>query len=375
MVLVSLRSDGSTKLGGDVSLLRSFADELAVHHRVEIVVGVPSAAEIGRHDLVLAANLDRPIEPAATLARAERAGIPMVLYALHHPAAGVTAYLQHGATGVRRQLGRLAGGSPTRYEQLLWGLHAGADLVRERRRPVMGSVADAQRRLLGSANLVVSCPAEAEAITCDIGPIGCPDSPSGVPVPWDTVAHPIDFPVGSWRPVAGRVVVPGRIESRKNQLTALALARRFHDLEFLFVGALNRADRRYGARFVEQVEATPNASHVEHLPKDEFYPLLQTAQVVLSASWFEVTSLIELFCVANRIPLAVSHHSYLSGDGPIHRFDPADLDAAAAALSVALNTPRPDRSGPSAAPVVEDAASVSTSIVDVVDRLLAPVVP
>jgi len=373
MVLVSLRSDASIKLGGDVSLLRSFAEELAVRHEVEIVVGVPSPAEIARHDLVLAANLDRPIEPAATLARAEAAGIPMVLYTLHHPAAGVSAYLRHGATGVRRQLGRLAGGSPTRYEQLLWGLHAGSGLLRERRRPSFGSVAEAKRRLLTSAEVVVSCPAEAEAIARDVGPIGGAGGRGGSTGGWQAVAHPSDFPAGSRHPVPGRVVVPGRIESRKNQLTALALARRFDDLEFLFVGALSQADRRYGARFVDVVAATPNASHIEHLPKDEFYPLLQTAQVVLSASWFEVTSLIELFCVANGIPLAVSRHSYLSGDGPIHRFDPADLDAAAAALSAALAEPLAGL-GEAAEPVADGAAS-ATSIVDVVDRILAPVGP
>lgn len=376
-ILVSLRSDGSTKPGGDVNLLRSFAQELSARHRVETVVGVPAATELAGHDLVLAANLDRPIEPAATLARAQAAGIPMVLYTLHHPAAGVTAYLANGVTGIRRQLGRLAGGSPTRYEQLLWGLHAGSDLVRERRRPAIGSVRRSQQRLLASAHPVVSCPAEAEAIAADVGPIGSPD------VPLDVVAHPVDFPAGPRRSVAGRVVVPGRIESRKNQLTALALAERFEELEFLFVGGLNRSDRRYGARFVERLAATPNATHIEHLPKDEFYPLLLTAQVVLSASWFEVTSLIELFSVANGIPLVVSQYSYLTGDGPISRFDPADLDAAAAALGAALAVPSDIEPAPASASMrsrssvdtVTDVVDRGASITDVIERLVAPAAP
>ena len=86
-ILVSLRSDGVTKPGGDVSLLRSFAAEVSVHHRVEIVIGVPTAAELSACDLVMTANLDRPIEPAATLTLAEAAGVPMVVVPYPHAAA------------------------------------------------------------------------------------------------------------------------------------------------------------------------------------------------------------------------------------------------------------------------------------------------
>ncbi|MEL6984322.1 MAG: glycosyltransferase [Actinomycetota bacterium] len=342
-ILVSLRSDAATKPGGDVNLLRGFGDELADRHRVETVIGVPNRDDLRSADVVLTANLDRPVEPAATLARAEQAGVPMVHYTLHHPAAGVRAYLENGAHGVRRVLARAAGGSPTRYEQLLWTLHAGATLVRDRRRPAVGSVRAAQERLLSSARLVVSSLAEAEAITADLGSIGA----------HDVVAHPADFPPGEHRPTPGRVVVPGRIESRKNQLLTLALARRFPDTEFLLVGGYNPADARYQRLVAAELARTANATHVEHLPKDEFYPLVRTAQVIVSASWFEVTSLIERYGAANGIPMVISRHSYLADadairPDTIHRFDPSDLDQAAGALSAALadEGARSDRSGP-----------------------------
>lgn len=333
---MSLRSDAATKPGGDVNLLRGFADELSSRHQVETVIGIPTPAALGASDVVLTANLDRPVEPAATLARAERAGVPMVHYTLHHPAAGVRAYLEFGATGVRRTLARLAGGSPTRYEQLLWTLHAGADLVRERRVPAYGSVRRAQRRLLASSRLVVSSTAEAEAISTDIGPIG----------QHDIVAHPVDFPPGAHQPVTGRVVVPGRIESRKNQLLALALANRFPDVEFLIVGGYNPADARYRDQVTDALTRTANATHIEHLAKDEFYPLLLTAQVILSASWFEVTSLIERYGAANGIPMVISRHSYLADSDAlrpetIHRIDPGDLEHAAAGLTAALDQEQP----------------------------------
>lgn len=361
-ILVSLRSDAATKPGGDVNLLRGFAEELSARHRVETVVGVPAMAELRAADLVLTANLDRPVEPAVTLARAEEAGVPMVHYALHHPAAGVRAYLDNGADGVRRILARLAGGSPARYEQLLWTLHAGADLVRERRIPAYGSVRRAQRRLLRSSRLVVSSSAEADAITADIGPIG----------DHDIVAHPVDFPPGPHQPVVGRVVVPGRIESRKNQLLALGLADRFPDVEFLLVGGFNPGDGRYRNRVVDALAGTANTTHIEHLPKDDFYPLLRTAQVILSASWFEVTSLIERYGAANGIPMAISRHSYLSDADAIrpetiHRFDPGDRDQAVMALAAALD---PAHLGTGAGPGPQLRATERT-ITEVVDATMA----
>lgn len=324
-VVVSLRSDAEAKPGGDVSLLRSFARQLADDHEVEVVVGVPSVHDLRGADVVVTANLDRPVEPAATLARAERAGVMTVHYTLHHPAPGVSAYLAAGVHGVRSQLARLAAGDPVRYEQLLWNLHA-LNGLRRGRRPIVGSVARAQRRLLSGANVVVASELEVRAIERDVGTLDR----------YQVVAHPTDFPPGRHEPVAGRVVVPGRVESRKNQLLALELARRFPSCEFLFVGALNRSDRRFVQRFAEELDGVDNARHLEHLPKDEFYPLLRSAEAVVSASWFEVTSLIELYCADNAIPLVVSEHSYLQGEGPIHRFDPADVQAATEALAVCL---------------------------------------
>ncbi len=326
-VLVTLRSDGETKVGGDVNLLRTFADELGMKHSVDTVYGVPSVATLKHYDVVLTTNLDRPIEPAATLANAKLGGTRCVHYSLHHPYAGIAAYLRHGVHGARKPLATLARYSPSRYEQLLWSAHAANSVLRARRRPAMGRIEEAQRRLVTEADrLVVSSPAEATTIASDIA----------APVDYDVVAHPSDFPRGARAPIPGRIIVPGRIESRKNQLLAIRLARRFPNHEFLFVGAPLRSDRQYLQRFERAIDEAENCRHVDHLDKGEFYELLLTAEVVLSASWFEVTSLIELFCAENGIPLAVSHHSYLDAGGATYRFDPTDPADAERALADCL---------------------------------------
>ncbi len=353
-VLVTLRSDGETKVGGDVNLLRTFADELAEKHSVDTAYGVPSVATLSGYDVVLTTNLDRPIEPAATMANAKLGGAQCVHYSLHHPYEGIAAYLRLGVHGARRPLAKLARYSPSRYEQLLWSAHAATSVLRDRRRPAMGRIADAQRRLVAESDrLVVSSPREATMIAADIAP----------PADFDVVAHPSDFPRGQRAPIEGRVIVPGRIESRKNQLLVVGLASRFPDLEFLFVGAPLRSDRQYLQRFERAIGDADNCRHVDHLDKDAFYDLLLTAQVVLSASWFEVTSLIELFCAENGIPLAVSRHSYLDAGGATYRFDPADPDDAERALADCLACA--SSGGSSTLPRSDE----QRSILDVIDEL------
>lgn len=331
-ILVTLRSDGRSKHGGDISLLQGFGSELAAHHQVETFVGVPSVEQLRSFDVVLGANLDRPVEPAETLARCRAAGTDFVFYSLHHPYRGVAAYLRNGVHGPRRALAAAARYSPPRYEQLLWLAHSVLGVIKHRRRPILTSVRRSQQRLIADSTRFVVCSAEeAKTVEDEVGP----------PPGFEIVPHPVDFPGGRRNPVPNRVIVPGRIESRKNQLMAVRLAKRFPRTEFVFVGAFLESDRRYVERFKSEVALAPNCRHIEQLPKAEFYPLLLTAAVVFSASWFEVTSLIELFCARNGIPLVVSDYSYLAGDVGIHRFRPEDPAQAEQALRQGLSTSDP----------------------------------
>lgn len=329
-VLIICRSDGESKQGGDVSLLRSFGRELASEFEVDTFFGVPSVERIASYDAVISANLDRPVEPAATLKRAAKAGRPFVLYSLHHPYAGIAPYLRNGTTGLRSLIARAARYSPQRYEQLLWSIHMVVDSVGQRRLPNFGSVASSQELLLSKATRVVVC-SEDEAATID--------SEVGSLPTYEVVAHPADQRNGSWRPVPGRVIVPGRIESRKNQMMATRLAPFFPDCEFVFIGAALESDRRYVADVLAAVEAEPNCRYVESLPQEEFYEYLNTAQAVFSASWFEVTSLVELHCARLGIPLAVTQHSYLPPGDRVFPLSPGSLTKAAAALQACLELP------------------------------------
>lgn len=334
--LIALRSDAATKAGGDVDLLTAFGRRLA-DAGCDIIThaGVPSAAQVSGSDVVITANLDRPIEPAATTAIAARAGVPALHYSLHHPYAGVAAYLERGSEGGRRILARLARHSPQRYEQLLWSLHVAVALGRQRKLLPRGRVDEAQHQLLRSARIVVCSAGEAAAIRSDIGPL---DRYEIVP---HLTSHPDDV---QWNPVEGRVIVPGRFESRKNQLLAVALAQRFPSCQFWFIGAALPSNRRYVQRLEEAVARLDNCHIVEPLPSDEFYALLATAAVVFSASWFEVTSLIELAAADIGIPLAVSRYSYLEASGATYRFDPASEDEAGEALGLALEAAGAGRS-------------------------------
>lgn len=129
-ILVATRHDAIDKPGGDAHLLHQFAKELEAEFDVEVIVGVPSASRLENVAAVLCANLDRPVEADRTLELCSERNIPVYLYALHHPDAGVSASLRHGVQGWKRHVARWARYRPEAYETSLWMLRVIVTLVR-----------------------------------------------------------------------------------------------------------------------------------------------------------------------------------------------------------------------------------------------------
>lgn len=323
-ILIVTRFDAKRKNGGDYQMMRSFAHELSYVFDVEICYGVPSDEQLNGVTAVLCTNLDRPIEALHTLHLCKAQNLIFMLYTLHHPHEGISAYLSSGVRGFKRIIARLAGNDPQRYEQGLWWLRTAEELLRHQRFLPQAWVSSAQRHLLSEADAVICCSAEeSRALTCDI--IRPPDH--------YIVPHPADAPaITGVDVVANRVIVAGRIEARKNQLMALEIAREMPDMEFVFVGGKMLAEAAYVAEFDELLGQVPNATHKTALPKEEFYSFLASAEIVLNPCFFEVTSLIDVYCLQNSIPLVTTNHTYLRGYGAFQQFDPTDKSAGIAAL-------------------------------------------
>ncbi|MEQ3716638.1 hypothetical protein [Pseudophaeobacter sp.] len=334
-ILIAVRFDAEAKNGGDYQMMRAFAAELQRPFETEICFGVPKADQLNDVAAVLATNLDRPLEAWRTMLACQARGIPFVIYTLHHPHAGIEAYLRTGTQGIKAKIAKAADFDPVSYEAILWRIRTVASVMKLRGWLPQGSVREAQKSLVQHADAVVCCAsAEIDVLSGDIArPEHC-----------YIVPHPTDAPPAAGaETVPGRVVVAGRIEARKNQITALEIARALSNLDFVFVGGKVNSEAEYFANFETSLANTPNASYKPNLPKADFYPFLASAEIVLNPSFFEVTSLIDVWCVENSLPLVTTTHTYLRGEGAFGQFDPTSTEDGIRVLKHTLETARTGR--------------------------------
>jgi glycosyltransferase involved in cell wall biosynthesis len=323
-ILVVVRSDAEKKNGGDYQMMLAFLKELGREHNASIFHGVPSRDQLEGIDVVLCTNLDRPVEALVTMRLCKKKSIIFLLYSLHHPYAGISAYLRHGVRGFKRLIATISFYRPQRYEEILWRLRTAITLIREMRCLPQYSVSKAQRELLCQADAVICCASkEIDTISRDIMQ----------PHRSYVVPHPADAPLAvNADAVKSRIVVAGRIEARKNQIGALEMAKSLPDHDFVFVGARVSSEILYFKKFMSLLNETPNASYRSELPKDDFYPFIASAELVLNPSFFEVTSLVDVYCLSNGIPLVTTKYTYLEGSGCFYTFLPEDTESGVIAI-------------------------------------------
>ena len=109
----------------------------------------------------------------------------------------------------------------------------------------------------------------------------------------------------SWTPLEVKnedrkidVLVCGRIEPRKN---SLAIANYFKNEKYKvnFVGALNENAKKYCNEFLQVIHENDNLEYLGKLTHEELTELYLNTKIHLSASWFEVASLVDLEAYAH----------------------------------------------------------------------------
>lgn len=309
-----LRDDHAAKPGGDVDLTNQIAGAAkAAGATVSVVRVADLPARLESDDLLFLLNIDRPYEAASALTRAHPDG-RVLLYPLHHPVAGVEKYLRR-VRGIKQVLGMVAGGKPERYEALVDVAKAARtrDLARLR-----GAIdrRGAVRRLIDRAELLVTSEAELAEIASHYGPPRC--------AAW-LLPHPVApyaAPPGTGLPPY--VLVPGRIEPRKNQLAALqtlaALDLPRRGYQVLLLGGKGSDTGYFDATIHFALEN--GILYASQLPKSLFFPTVSGADLVINASFFEVTSLIDLYAIENAIPLVTTCHAYYAPSASLRQVDP-----------------------------------------------------
>ena len=315
-----LRADHAAKPGGDVDLAHQIGRAAEARGATVQIVGPPELpAMLDARDLLFLFNIDRPCEAAIALDRIHPDGRAL-LYPLHHPAAGVAKYLTR-VGGPKRLLGALAGGRPDRYEALVDAAKAVRTREASRLRMALGRDR-AIARLVARCELLVTSAAELDEIGVRYG-----IPPQGA---W-LLPHPVAAHVpASVAVMPPYVLVPGRIEPRKNQLAALqtlaGMRMRERGIEVVLAGGKG-SDTDYFRATVDFAMAN-NVIYVSQLPKSLFFPAVSGAATVVNASFFEVTSLIDLYAIDNRIPLVTTIHAYYSPAPTLRQVDPLNWGTA-----------------------------------------------
>lgn len=325
-ILIVTRYDSDSKAGGDLNLMKSFKEVLDEEFYCEMHTGCPSSTRIREFDIVLALNFDRPAEAYSCLKKAKKCGVKFVFYSLHHPDDGVINYLKYGVKGWRKLIAFLAAYNPKRYEFILWFIKVFKNV---HLKLPFSSVRKAQVELMTKSDLVLFVN-ERERVEVE-------KSLNIKMENYRYVPHIIPAVEVKSQSVKNRVIVPGRLESRKNQSIVFDIIKDFKDCEFIFVGGVSENDKIYAENVISLINHYSNSKYISEMKLDEFYSFLASADVVFTASWFEVTSLIEIQVLNLGKKLVCSKYSYNEPNANMYMFDPLSSADASNALELALN--------------------------------------
>jgi glycosyltransferase involved in cell wall biosynthesis len=285
-------------------------------------------------DIVHITNLDRPVDTYAAYRAAKAARKKIVFSTIHHSYKEIEKYHLLGVGGLRGFLTGTLGfrifdiaGTIARSQRYP-GLRS--MLVRSLRR----GIAQTQTEMLtGVDRLLVLTMKERMDIERD-----CPGSaglhyevlPNGM-------AEMSDYATSATS--AERdidICVVGRIEGRKNQVRVLE-ALEMLGLSGAFIGAENPYHERYCAAFKECI-ASSRSKYLGSLTHSETMQIMQRSRVHVSASWFEVLSLvdIEAFFLGCRIVSSRCGGTQEVLGKQCEYVDPASIDSVCSAIRIQL---------------------------------------
>jgi hypothetical protein len=316
-----VRSDATTKFGGDTYQVAQYLEHFPRDVDARII---DLASPLRPNAIAHIVNLDRTLDFLAALSKAR--GHAVVVSPIHHLKAHVDRINGRRPLSLRKIAEGILPDGPkeglqflrrTRRPRLVVREIGAVPLLSQRSRAAMVSKA-----LEGQVEAVVLLASgEGRSLTIDYGWPGTARvviAPNGLPpARHQDASRDVD------------ILVPGRIEARKNQLAvASALSgKRYH---CVFVGAASPNDEAYVRSFAGVVKRSTNISWVPGVAPDEMTQYYLRSKVVLNLSMVEVQSLVDLEAVAHGCRLlgtSRGHSAELLGDYASF-WDPEDVDGA-----------------------------------------------
>ena len=288
-----MRIDAFDKPGGDVVLMRTyiqFCSKLATKRGLvfEGVILTELDPDLTAFHAVHLTNLDRPIDLYAQYTAAKRAQKRIIITPLHHSFREIERYERHGRGGIIGIFSGMIGFNclevvrialkSTKYPTLR------PALVRALKRGIQKAQAEV---LTGCDSILVAADKEAEDIRREI--VYLPEDRflkvrNGFQMPSISPAKSVDSQV--------EICVVSRIEARKNQIAILEALESL-GIGAVFVGPENPNHKSYCEAFKRNIRGS-RSTYIPGVPPEEVAPFLAKAHVHVAASWFEVSSLVDI---------------------------------------------------------------------------------
>ena len=288
-----MRVDAVDKSGGDVLQVMRYIDEgkrLCVGGAplYEGVMITDLHCDFAEFDLIHLTNIDRPVDTYCSFLCAREAGKPVFLSPIHHSYEEIERFERKGRGGV---VGLVSGSLGFRRLEYLRSMHrslqypqlAGATMDM-----MWSGMRNAQQTVLaGVDQILVLTEKEKLDLKRNFGEI--PDGKfaclrNGVE------SNPDDSMVATHRDID--ICVVGRIEARKNQIAVLKVVQRM-GLHAVFVGGENQNHRDYCRSFREML-VDSGSEYRGAVSHEETLRVMCRARLHISASWYEVLSLVDL---------------------------------------------------------------------------------
>jgi glycosyltransferase involved in cell wall biosynthesis len=330
-ILFLLRTDALSKPGGDVVQCNNLINELrfqGVNANLSIELNSP----LTDVDIVHLINIDRPFETWQNFIHAKKHGKRMIISPIHHSYQAINEYESGSRTGYLRVLNKIfkSFSGREKIKNLYRALYK-PKLIYCAVAQLVGDLMDKQRQILrGVDHWILSSEGERQLIWRDFG----------VSSPGDTVIYNgIDMSSTDSSEIDKiyDVLVVARIEARKNQIGIME-ALHDCDLRIAFVGGINPFHKRYVQEYFATLAKMPNAKCLGKIPYEALPSLYRAAKVHVSASWFEVTPLVDLEAYFHGCNVVCSKNSFTPeylGDRALY-VDPADVSDIRAKVITAL---------------------------------------
>lgn len=286
-----LRVDAAHKHGGDVQQVKHYISHLKNAYGVDSQIITNFDDDLSKFDVFHLTNIDRPVDAYCFFKKVVNYKKPIFISTIHHSYCEIEKYEKNGRRGLFSVVSRYLSFQNLEILRSLARCIQYKCLIVPTLQMLFVGVKNAQKEILkGVDKIVVLTDKEKNDIEndFDISISNVQKIPNGInpPVFFEKVDRDLD------------VLVVGRIEARKNQIEILRVLDELK-VKGVFVGALNGGHLDYCREFLTEIKKSKYSEYVGAVEYSEMVNYYRRSKVHVSASWFEVLSLVDLEAAAS----------------------------------------------------------------------------